>query len=189
MESRLKNRGAFTLVELLVVIAIIAVVATLGIAAFGPITRGVQLSEAARLLHGEINHARQSAVAFQRETEIRFFQTERLGVTRWSGLQILLADGAGGFKPLRRPAVIPEPVFIDEAPSTLLDAAAHTGSAVFGRHGTRSYKAFRFRPGGCTEPAVTAAKNSIFLRGADSSNNVIVLNVTPVNGSVAAYPP
>ena len=106
MESRLKNRGAFTLVELLVVIAIIAVVATLGIAAFGPITRGVQLSEAARLLHGEINHARQSAVAFQRETEIRFFQTERLGVTRWSGLQILLADGAGAIVPFRDAAAI-----------------------------------------------------------------------------------
>lgn len=187
---------AFSLMELLVVMVILVVLATLGTVAFSSIYRSSQLSAASRLLQSEVSLARQHAITFHRETEVRFFQTERPGGGReWSAVQVFISDSTGGMKALRKPSLLPEGVMMDENLSSLLESAPLSGNADFGRHGSQAYRAFRFRPGGNTQPELTAANNTLVLRGTTSEavaslpDNFIALVVTPLNGKTLTYQP
>ncbi len=195
MEPLKKNpknrRPAFSLIELLVVIAIAGVLVALSTAAFSSIARGSKLTASGRQLQSEISLARQQAVTFHREVEVRIFPTARHGASEWNGLQIFACEGTNDWVPLRRPTVLPEGVTMDTNASTLLKTPPVMGSASFGSYGVQNYKAFRFRAGGNTQPDLTATNNSLKLQNSKqvSPDNFFVIRITPVNGRVTAHQP
>ncbi len=184
---------AFSLIELLMVVAIIAIMAVLGSTAFSGISRGTRLTAAARLIQSEISLARQQAVTFHQEVEVRLFQTRKSGTNEWNGIQLFMAHSPGGWSPLRRASVLEDGVIMDEARSKLLNAAPVSGSTNFGSHGVQSYRGFRFRSGGNTEPDLTTTNNTLLLRnavpGQPDPDNFIVVEISPVNGRVTTYQP
>lgn len=188
-------RAAFSLVELLVVMGIISLLLVLGTAGFSSIFRASRLSSSGQLVQSEIMAARQQAVTFSREVEVRFFQTGS-GTNRvWNGVQGFSVDGAGNWAALRRAVLLPDGVVMDEVHSTLLASAPVSGTTNFGSHGSQAYRAFRFRPGGNTQMALTTNNNTLILRGTGTGNpsslpaNFFAFVVTPINGKTLTFQP
>jgi uncharacterized protein (TIGR02596 family) len=186
---RLASRG-FSLVELLLVVALIGILATLGIMEFSSVVRGSRLTSAGRLLQSEISLAKQQAVTFHQEVEVRLFQT---GGT-WNGIALVIRDATGAEKLLRRPMLLPEGVVMDAGQSPLLTSAPISNRAVFATHGEQDFRAFRFRSGGNTQPELTSTNNTLLLRGGTPGEGTNLVNyrvvaVTPVNGKATIYQP
>lgn len=189
------DKAAFSLVELLMVMVIISLLLVFGMAGFSSIFRASRLSSSGQLVQSEIMAARQQAVTFSREVEVRFFQTGS-GTNRvWNGVQGFSSDAAGNFTALRRAVLLPDGVVMDEAHSTLLVSAPVSGTTNFGAYGSQAYRSFRFRPGGNTQMALTTNNNTLILRsaGAGSSNslpaNFFAFVVTPLNGKTLTFQP
>lgn len=120
-QATLRVGRAFTLVELLVVVAIIAVLATLAINGFSSVTSSTRMEQAARMLAGDIDFARQAASSRNENVEIRFSKTNRpnslsTGNVFWQW-QVVLPNktNAANFTPLRPRASLPEGVVIDDS--------------------------------------------------------------------------
>jgi len=180
----------FSLLELLLVITLIGILATLGIMEFSSVVRGSRLTSASRLLQSEISLAKQHAVTFHQEVEVRLFQTGG----EWNGIALVIRDAAGTEKMLGRPVLLPEGVVMDVGQSPLLNAAPISDKADFWGFGEQNFHAFRFRSGGNTQPELTSTNNMLLLRNNTPTeesppSNYRILAVTPVNGKTTIYQP
>lgn len=181
--------------ELLVVMAIIAILTTFGTMAFWEVARSTNLATAGRTVQSEISLARQQSLTFHQEVEVRIFQTLENGTPVWNGIQTFVGDSGGTWKPLRKPSLLPGGIFFDPGQSGLIAEPPVTGTTRFGRHGMQNYAAFRFRPGGNTQPDLGTNNNSLTLlvgspgQGERQSPNFLVLSISPVNGRVTTYQP
>jgi uncharacterized protein (TIGR02596 family) len=192
---------AFTLVELLAVVSIIAILAVLVIPAFGALTAASRITNSALLVAGQLDLARQTALAENRLVEVRVYAMPKdPDIVEWRAMQILGADGA----PLDRLQLLPEGTVMDPDPafSTLLSPANNnTGTVKIPAHGTCQYKAMRFAANGSTSlPASGAAPNNdewfLSIRnstdppeGGRPAKNFATVIIDPVTGRVRIFRP
>jgi uncharacterized protein (TIGR02596 family) len=84
--------AAFTLLELLVVIAIMALVSVLALPAFNQIAGGHAMITGTDLLVGQLARARQTAIALNRNVEVRFYSLpDDQGTSRYASWQTFIA--------------------------------------------------------------------------------------------------
>ena len=65
---------AFSLIELIIVISVIVIIAAFTLPAMNTVLKGSQLSQGAGLIIGQLNIARQQAIARNKPVEVRFYR-------------------------------------------------------------------------------------------------------------------
>lgn len=210
--TRLKRRftlQAFSLVELLAVMAIIVIMISLAVPAFTHIAQGSTLERAGNLVVGQLDLARQTALASSRKVEVRFYKhitPGAPGTEAWRAIQLFDVANSGVKKPMGNAIAFPDPVVIGEQPtlSTLMNLPADYELAAADRTANplpsigTSYTgiAFRFSPSGSVDlPDVTAnyymtlfSENTPATASAPPAN-YFTIQLDPVNGRARNYRP
>lgn len=204
---------AFTLVELLVVMAIMIILLALVLPATTSLMRSMNIGRAASMITDEMNFARQTALARNRDVEVRLYAFPSAlnnGIKQFRAIRTLLADGTDATKsvPLSRIKYLPDPIIISKqsAFSTLLDygnssrsGLVHTNETVPSA-GSVEYVSFLFRANGGTslKPLSPPTGNwylTLYAENAptDGANNLpknyFTAQIDPVTGRVRSYRP
>ncbi len=167
------NGRAFSLVELLVVIALIVILAALVVPAFTAIGGAGSVTSAGDIVAGQLDLARQTAMAENSRVELRFWNLpEAVGDgNQWQAVQMYRMENG---EPLGKIQRLPNGVAISGDPqfSSLLAGANRAGGAGSGgATDGRSFKSVRFRPDGSTELPVG---------GPGSGGNAWTVTVVPI---------
>lgn len=188
--------------------AILAILLAVTIPAMNSIFGGMNLNRAAGMVTDELNLARQTALAQNRNVEVRFY---RLGAAsgdtnkQFRALRSYLVEDvdAADWKPITRLKRLPEPIIISASPtySTLLDAMnsefsglTHSNEMVPG-NGDTEYVGFFFRPDGGTSLKPASGKWFMTLhpmKGADATTlpaNYFTVQVDPLTGRPRSFQP
>ncbi len=204
---------AFTLVELLVVMAIMIILLALVLPATTSLMRSMNIGRAASMITDEMNFARQTALARNRDVEVRLYafpSTVNNSQKQYRAIRTLLADGTDATKsvPLSRIKYLPDPIIIskDTTFSTILDYAnssrsglVHTNETI-PSSGSVEYVSFLFRANGGTSlkplspPTgnwfITLYAENAALDGANGlPKNYFTAQIDPVTGRVRSYRP
>lgn len=204
-------RSAFTLVELLVVMCILTILAAISIPAINSVMTSYGLSSTSQTVLGQLNFARQQALANNAAVQVRFYKiADYKGTPVYRAVQVFqesLADNnVLTITPITRPYFFPAGLWIvysasNTAPSTLFTTATSgantsTGDAAHPLpppYGASPYVYFRFRPTGQTDllasSLVTIASENARIVANNLPANFITLQIDPVNGYVRAYQP
>jgi uncharacterized protein (TIGR02596 family) len=208
----MKKRRAFTIVELLAVIAIMIILLALVLPSTTSLMRSMNIGRAASMVSDEFNFARQTALARNRDVEVRLYSlpsSVNSSVKQYRALRTLLADGTDPTKsvPLSRIKYLPDPIIFskDATFSTLLDygnasrsGLAHSTETLPG--GTSAeYVSFLFRANGGTSlkpvsPPVGNWYLTLYAENAPPTANGLPANyftaqIDPVTGRVRSYRP
>jgi uncharacterized protein (TIGR02596 family) len=143
---------AFSLVELLVVIAIIAILSGLAAVGINDVVRSTQMDAAARALAGDIDFARQAALARNKNIRLRFERSQTPGgeVAFWQW-QVGVVEKAeeekadANFTPLRKKTSLPLGVILD-------DSTVHSPLLAALPRDADQKPTLTFRPNGEIEP-------------------------------------
>lgn len=201
-----KLRAGFSLLELLVVIALLGILLSLAAPAIQSTTSGTEMTAATDLVAAQLRLARQTAIARNRNTELRLLShRDDSGVERIRSLVIHLAPEEAGSEttPLTRAIRLPASTCVDSGTtlSPLLgQIEKSTGSQlasslpVVGTDYTASI--IRFRPDGSAEVPSAAASNFLTLRPARLDDpltelppNYAVIQISSTNGHIKTYRP
>jgi len=203
---------AFTLVELLVVIAILVILMAVLTPATTSLVRAMNMSRAVSMLADEMNYARQTALARNRDVELRLYKLDSKapsGSMRYRAFRTLIVEGPNAVKPLRGIKHLPDGVIISEDTqySTLFDynnparaGLSHGSETIPGHASAVEFVSFLFRPnGGTSLKPVNPPDGNWFLTGyvenapVNSStgipDNYFTAQVDPVTGRVRTYRP
>lgn len=200
-------RRAFSLVEMLVVIAIMIVLMAVMIPASSSLMGGMNIGRSAGMVTDELNFARQTALARNRDVEVRFY---RLGSKmdgndkQYRAFRSFLIDGVdpAGWKPLSRIKQLPEPIIITDNPSftSLLNTGGgHSGLTASNETlpgvGNTDYVSFLFRANGGTslKPVTEKWFLTLYSQKANAQGelpaNYFTAQVDPVTGRTRSYRP
>jgi len=206
----------FSLVELLVVLTIIVVLSALMIPSISSVMRGSALTQGAQKVFAEISLAHQTALAQDRQVEVRFYRVAKAGLPgetagspatgKYRGMQSFTYDSAGNATALDKVQWLPDTVIMDSnsALSTLLAAGQvkSTWSAAdpqvplpgFGTAYTAC--AFDFQPDGATTLNPIGQQWFVTLHTLYLGDNLGALptnfemyQIDPLNGHVQSYRP
>lgn len=218
MRPLFRQTKGFTLVELLVVMGIIAILTAISIPSMVGLLRGSRLTTGSQALSGQLNFARQYAMAKNCQVEFRLYQLPDPSTPSVTTPAIFRAfqclavpSDNSGITAITKLTFLPDQIYIvnDSTVSSLLKnppAASGptyvTGTAAavpVGQYGSSSYNyfAFHFKADGSTDMNPNAA-SAWFLslanrRDALQSNglplNFVTLQVNALNGRVNSYRP
>jgi len=190
----LKNGSGFTLIEMLAVLALIGILAAVTIPAMTSVSVSMNVTRAGQLVNDQIALARQTAVARNRPTEVRFV-TDPVD-PGFSSIQLWEYDASGDNpKAVRRLERLPDAVIIkNEMSPVLMEAdAAQSGTANFRALGNRPYKGIRFRANGRVDTSLPMAKTYLTVVGrrdtAAKPANYYTLQISPLTGRVSPLRP
>lgn len=186
---------AFSLLELLVVIAIMIIVASLASAAFSSMIIGSNLNRGGLIIADQIAFAQQTAVARNREIEVRFFYLRQGGAPGWRGIQLVRIEDDGSQTVMTRMSVVPDGICISadsDLSPLLMSSTAIQGTASIPSYGNLDYRAIRFRPNGSVSRSI-GSDNFLTLQQAAALErplrNFYTVQVNPVTGKVTSYRP
>lgn len=199
---------AFTLVEMLTVIALIAILLALTMPAFKQISGGLEMSTTSQNLIAQLTQARQTAIARNRDVELRIYSYEgSLGNEKhYQAYQSFLAkdDSSSAWEPLGTIQKLPVQIVFDSG-STLSpligDQTAKPGSAsgvkISGAGLDYDYVTVTFRPDGSALPDAAGARG-VFLTikearlpdpGTALPDNYAIVQIFPSTGLIRSYRP
>lgn len=200
LKPRRDPAAAFSLLELLAVIAIVAILAGLAIPGLISLTQSSELSQAGQSVADQLNLARQTALARNRNVVFRLYHVD--SAQPYWGIQTSERAPDGSEKALSRIVPLPHSILIEtnsgfttllgaETQATNLAAPAglanQTISAAYG---------FEFSASGGT--TLTNQTGNYFLtlrhltdppRGNDPPRNFFCIQVDPANGRFRIYRP
>jgi uncharacterized protein (TIGR02596 family) len=207
-ETREEPRASgFSLVEMLVVIAIMIILMAVVIPASSSLMGGMNIGRSAGLVTDELNFARQTALARNRDVEVRFY---KLGSKmdgndkKFRAFRSFLIDGVdpAGWKPLTRVKYLPDPIIItdDSTYSSLLNiggghSGLSSGNENFPGQGSVEYVSFLLRANGGTslKPITEKWFLTLFSEKGNAASglppNYFTLQIDPVTGRTRSYRP
>jgi uncharacterized protein (TIGR02596 family) len=193
---------------------VIVMVVALGLPAIGPLLRSSSMNKATTMISDALNLARQTALAQNRDVEIRFYELgskSSASNKQFRAFRCFFADSSDPDKslPLSKLSYLPEPVIIASDPkiSTLLDYsnANRTGltrrqQKLQGETTSSYYISFMFRATGGTNlsPVSSTGGNwylTLYLENEPKLEvtgipaNYFTVQVDPVTGRVRSYRP
>jgi uncharacterized protein (TIGR02596 family) len=192
--------------EMLVVILIISIIATFAVPVVTGINRSSQLSRGTQILSDQLNLARQTAIARNRQVEVRLYKyadpEQPNSLAAFRGMQTLEVLSPRAVSPLDRLQTLPTAVIIDSSAtlSSLLDPNKKqlvSGSDPLPRMGTNyQYVALRFRPDGSTDLLPTQGPWFLTVHEEISGDgltkppaNFTTLEIDPINGGIKFFRP
>jgi uncharacterized protein (TIGR02596 family) len=120
----LRQRRGFTLVELLVVLAIISILTTLSIMGTSSLLASSHLDEAAAIVQGQLDLARQTAKTLNRSVQLRLYEEKSAAATSAiDRLQIVVPaekSTAGTDQAIGKPVALPQSVIMVDGNDPLL---------------------------------------------------------------------
>jgi uncharacterized protein (TIGR02596 family) len=210
---RARTTGAFTLVELLVVLTIMAIIVGISAPAISSVLRSYNLNGASQALIGQLNFARQTAVARNQAVEVRFYKlTDPTSTSNqvYRGVQAFqLGVPTSGttpvYTPITKPYLFPAGIIISSdatTASTIFNAATFgiTGPSTDATqpppYNAATYYSFRFRGTGQTDltPATTSPVLTVYPENSKIVANglpadFLTLQIDVINGTVRYYQP
>jgi uncharacterized protein (TIGR02596 family) len=214
---RLFGRNGFTLIELLVVVSIMVLVALFVAPAVVGVFRGSNLTQAAQLVSGQLDLARQSAITQNHTVEVFFYQyadpsvpgqnTANSNTWTFQAVQSFVISDTGAVSPLGKVETLPSGIIMDSGPtlSSLFDPAKRTYSTnpttALPRAGKNyAYFSMRFYPNGSTDlsPTINGVNEPwcLTLHSAQSGDKLAVapanfwtILIDPINGGLAGFHP
>lgn len=196
----------FSLTEMLVVIAIMAILMAVVIPASTSMMGGMNIGSAAGTITDELNFARQTALARNRDVEVRFY---KLGSKfdannkQYRAFRSFLVDDldSANWKPLSRVKHLSEPIIISDNTeySSLLPSSPGNGISDGNENLSNGvsapYVSFRFRANGDTSLRPITKKWFLTIysekvkAGAGLPPNYFTVQVDPVTGRTRSYRP
>ncbi len=138
MRSRTHAEGGYSLIELMVVVCLISILSGMAILQIGAVRPGMQSDGAMRMVMGQLNYAREIAVAQRREVQITFVGANQVDIVRRDlpagttlltrialegGVQFLLGEGVGDTPDRFTPTgALPAPTIVFGSDGMLIDA-------------------------------------------------------------------
>lgn len=203
--------SGFTLVEMLAVLAIIAILAAASLPAITSVLNSYGLSSAGQSILGQLNFARQSALANNHAVQVRFYQiADSNGAPVYRAMQAFQesTDGTGLTiaTPISKAYFLPSGMWMAYS-SSLTTASTLFTTGVSGAntsagdaanplpppYGVSPYIYFRFRPNGQTDltasSLVTVASENARVVTNGLPANFVTLQIDAVNGMVRVYQP
>jgi uncharacterized protein (TIGR02596 family) len=193
---------AYTLIEMLVVIAIIGTLLVISVPALSSLLESNNLTRAGQLLADQIGLARQIAAAKNKAVEVRLIKSDPDSTNGYSGIQLWIADEAGGYKTANRLASLPKGILISEQPSisaafgpvnglsTTNSMPANTGAV-----SNLKYAAFQVRPSGTITPSLAMSNatltivSSKFATNNSLPKNYVTIQINPLTATPLVYRP
>jgi uncharacterized protein (TIGR02596 family) len=199
--------AAFSLLELLLVITVIGIIMGLTVPAVRSIGGGTEMTVAADLLVAQLSLARQTALAKNRNTELRLYSFENeFGEKRFHGLQVFISqeDSSTNAEPVGRMLKLPSSACVDSG-NTLSPLIAQSPILSGSNLGVSIPKAgleyeavsIGFRPDGSsyTTPAASS-QNFLTLRpwrleDAQTTlpSNYAIVQISKATGQIRSYRP
>jgi len=191
------RRAAFSLLELLLVIGLATIILTLTVPAFHHVMAGLNLTRAGIQVSDAISLARQHALSFNRSVEVVFLKIPEGGEAAWRGMQVReIRQTPTGTQAQAIGAIIRFPhgiVIRDDATFSPLLTANAAATRSVPPYGTIACTAFRIRPSGLPEPAVTASNHFLTLQNETAPGtppaNYYTVSVNPITGRATTYQP
>ncbi len=204
------SRSGFTLLELLVVVAIMGIVAAFATPSVVAILRGANITQGGRLIEGQLQAARQQALAANRTVEVRFYTFQNVGMAQsasfFQGIQSFVV-ASGSSTPLDKPYYVPSGIIMDSGSgsptlSSLLSGSSQLGSTTGVLLGAASnggqnysYCSFQFRPDGSTSLSQTSPWFVTLHNATDGDNlsaapaNFYTIQIDPAYGHIHDFQP
>jgi uncharacterized protein (TIGR02596 family) len=197
--QNLKFPLGFSLIELLVVVAMMGILISLLIPAFGSIGQSNQLTSASQIVIGELNKARQEAIARNRAVQVRFYtippkdQAANTSLKSMRAIQTVVLDERGDFGTnarYGRLAHLPSGIQISTNASLTSLVLATNGTTNLPVFGSSDYVAFRFRPNGGTDLATNSFWTLVSDRATETPPpNFATIQIDPRTGRVRLFRP
>ena len=196
----------FTLVEMIAVMAVIIVALALVTPAVSTILVGNKLTQASDNLQSQLTLARETAIAQNRQVEVRFYQyvdpSSPGTSSTYNALQAFSVNGSV-YTALEKVQALPTKIIIDSGTtlSSLWSSSTALNSSATGQTGVPgvraySYMAVRFRPDGSTNLPPTGGPWFLTLHDALKGDkmatpppNFITLEIDPVSGELTVFRP
>lgn len=213
----MKTRHAFTLVELLVVVAVMGLLMALVVPAVTGMMQGSQLTAAGQLVMGQLDLARQEAIAQDAIIQVRFYKFADASVPgqssansstwRFQGMQAFVINNTSGAVPLSKMYHLPQGSIIDSGVtlSSILDSTKRTyytspTTSIPGANLSYGYFEVQFYPDGSPDlPAVAGGANQnwfLTIHNATAGDglaappaNFWTIQIDPYNGVAKEYRP
>lgn len=195
-----RSGGGFSLIELLAVVAIIGLLAGLATIAMNSVLSASQFDQAAQMVLGEFEAARNAAISRNRRAEVRLYrQNANEPVT---SLRAFLLNDDATATPIGKVQRFPTPMQIstETSLSSLLSLPTFSASAADGNPAPHSFFSIRFRPDGSTElPRLAGNARALWFltivhgarpgSGTEAPPNYWTIQIDPVTGRTTTHRP
>lgn len=187
-------------------IGIVGILAVISIAAFSGTSKGANLTAAEKIVVGQLNLARQTAITQNRPVEVRFYKIREQGgdAEDYRALRLWMLDDSGNLQVLEKAVTLPQRVIFSEQSQHLTLQSPSASAPRFGGdevpgYGDPDYVAVQFRPNGeARDPNATTSTNLTLvlvgkgdqLEGANNlPKNWAAIDINPLTGVTRALRP